>query len=319
MDSKGSVHEFSLGKTNVHALIGGMTRYGKSKLLDVLITQLSLAYSPDEVAFYLVDLKEGVAFQDYVRLPHVRVIALENEREFGLNMLRHLQGEFQRRSELFKGVGSGIENVVQYRTITGKALPRILLIIDEFQVLFTDEDSIAREASKILEDLARRGRGFGIHVMLCSQSPRAPGLYHDRVFSQVGLRIAFRCDENVSQTILGENNGAASELEQPGEAIYNPALGSRARNTRIRVALLDAPERQQLLDEICAATGEGLPPPITFESKSSARLQDNPELQAALSQPGWQPRRRTARLWLLAAPPRYLLRRWCCGSETRGG
>ena len=150
VDSKGSVHEFSLGKTNFHALIGGIIGSGKSKLLDVLITQLSLAYSPDEVAFYLVDLKEGVAFQDYVRLPHVRVIALENEREFGLNILRHVQAEIQQRSELFKAVGSGVDNLVQYRTITGKALPRILLIIDEFQVLFADEDSIAREAGKIL-------------------------------------------------------------------------------------------------------------------------------------------------------------------------
>lgn len=65
----------------------------------MLITQLALAYSPDELAFYLVDLKEGVGFQDYVRLPHARVVALENERESGLNILRRMQEEIQACAE----------------------------------------------------------------------------------------------------------------------------------------------------------------------------------------------------------------------------
>ena len=37
---------------------------------------------------------------------------------------------------LFKAAGGGISKFADYRRRTGKALPRILLVIDEFQVLF---------------------------------------------------------------------------------------------------------------------------------------------------------------------------------------
>lgn len=313
VDSSGKVHTFDLGRTNFHALVGGMPGSGKSKFLDVLITQLALTYSPDEVGFYLADLREGVTFQDYNDLPHVRAIALENEREFVLNMLRRMQGEMEPRSAAFKAIRSGIDNLSDYRRITGQAMPRLIMIIDEFQVLFADDDKIASEAGKILEDIARRGRGYGIHLILSSQSPRITGLFHDRIFSQIGLRIAFRCDANVSTAILGEGNDAASDLEQPGEAVYNAALGSRGRNTRLRVALLETGERQDLLTEIRARFGDRYPPPVTFEGKAAASLANNNEWQAALTSSP-QPRRRAVKFWLgepieLKAPTTAVLRR----------
>lgn len=315
IDASGATQEFSLGKSNFHALVGGMTGYGKSKLLDVIITQMALAYAPEELGFYLVDLKEGVAFQDYLRLPHVRVISLENEREFGLNLLRNVQDEIAQRGELFRAEQRGIEDYASYRSTTGKRLARLVLILDEFQVLFEQDDAIAREAGKILEDLARRGRAFGIHVILASQAPRASAVNFDRILGQVGLRIAFRCDERVSQALLGEGNDAATELEQPGEAIYNAAMGSRARNTRIRVALLDIAERQQHLQENIVRGGDAYPAPITFESKAAARLQDNPDYQRALAQPREARARRSVQVWLgepieIKAPTAATLQRY---------
>ena len=55
----------------------------------MLITNLALRYSPDEVELYLVDFKKGVEFKAYARagLPHARVVAIESEREFGLSVL----------------------------------------------------------------------------------------------------------------------------------------------------------------------------------------------------------------------------------------
>jgi len=84
-------------------LIGSTTGSGKSNLLHVLITQLALVYPPAELALYLLDFREGVEFQDYLRLPQVRVIALESEREFGLRAcliirFRAHSGSTQRRT-----------------------------------------------------------------------------------------------------------------------------------------------------------------------------------------------------------------------------
>ena len=53
--------------TSQHVLISGKTGSGKSTLLHVLITNLALRYSPDEVELYLVDFKKGVEFKAYAR------------------------------------------------------------------------------------------------------------------------------------------------------------------------------------------------------------------------------------------------------------
>src|SRR5262249_49571597 len=70
---------FTLGRgTAQHCLIAGRTGSGKSTLLHVLITNLALWYSPDEVEMYLVDFKKGVEFKTYAThvLPHARVVAV---------------------------------------------------------------------------------------------------------------------------------------------------------------------------------------------------------------------------------------------------
>ena len=56
------------------------------------------------------------------------------------------------------------------REATGEPLPRILLVFDEFHVLFARNDKLGLAAAELLETIIRQGRGFGIHVLLGSQS-----------------------------------------------------------------------------------------------------------------------------------------------------
>jgi len=300
MDSAGSVHEFVLGQGVVHhALIGGMIGSGKSNLLHVLIMQMALTYSPEEVAFYLVDFKEGVEFQAYTRLPHARVVALESEREFGLSVVRRLHGEMEERGKRFKALGAGIDTLTAYRQQQAEPLPRLVLVMDEFQKLFDEDDSLAREAGRLLEDIVRRGRVFGIHIILSSQSPAIEGMYRNRLYNQIGLRIALRCRAQDATAILGDGNQAASGLEQQGEAIYNAGMGDPANNVRIRIAHLPTQERLKLLAALQAlGAAHAYPPPLTFESRTPARLEENSQLQALLAHSTWPARQSTIPLWL---------------------
>ena len=88
------LQKLSLGRgTSQHVLIAGKTGSGKSTLLHVLIANMGLWFSPDEVEFYLVDFKKGVEFKAYagaMKLPHVRVVAIESDREFGLSVLHRV-------------------------------------------------------------------------------------------------------------------------------------------------------------------------------------------------------------------------------------
>lgn len=301
LDSTGGVHRFAIGQPGVvhHGLIGGITRSGKTNLLHVLITQLALAYSPDEMQMYLVDFREGVGFQDYLHLPHARVVALESEREFGFSILRRLQQEIEDRGRLFKSPAHPAEEYVSYRQQTRQALPRLLLIMDEFQVLFSEDDYLGRESARIMEDIVRRGAGFGIHLLLSSQSPSVAAMHGARIYNQMGLRIALRSQTQDAMAILGEGNDAANQLSQPGEAIYNDEMGHKAKNVFVRVALLPAPERQAHLQAIHALVGDrAFPAPITFTAHEDAQIEANAELQALLAQPGWPPPPPSDRIWL---------------------
>ena len=164
-----------------HMLIAGKTGSGKSILLHVMITNLAIWYGPDQVELYLIDFKQGVEFKTYVthHLPHARAVAIESDREFGLSILQRLAAEMAQRGDLFRQ--AGVQDIAAYRTSTGQTMPRTVLIVDEFQIFFGEDDKIAQDASVLLEQLVRQGRAFGIHVVLGSQT--LGGAYFKKIHS----------------------------------------------------------------------------------------------------------------------------------------
>ncbi|HXE42313.1 MAG TPA: FtsK/SpoIIIE domain-containing protein, partial [Candidatus Baltobacteraceae bacterium] len=157
-----------IGKaTRQHALIAGKTGSGKSTLFHIIITNLALWCSPEQVEFYLVDFKKGVEFKCYGNrhLPHAKVVAIESDRAFGLSVLQRVDDELRRRGDLFRQLG--VQDVAGYKRAGGKEpMPRSLLMIDEFQEFFTEEDRVSQSAAVLLDRIVRQGRAFGIHVLL---------------------------------------------------------------------------------------------------------------------------------------------------------
>lgn len=242
---------FDLGRgTQQHALVAGKTGSGKSTLLHVLITNLMLHYSPDELQLYLMDFKKGIEFKPYAtfEVPHARVVAIEGEQEFGVSVLEGLQQEVKRRGRLFQDAEA--ENLRSYREATKVSLPRIVVIVDEFQVLFEDEGPFAARASAALDDLVRQGRAFGVHVVLSSQTLRGIRNIKSSTVEQIGVRIALQCSEEDSRTILAADNPAARALTRPGEAIYNATNGTVEGNDPFQIAWLADGERESALREL---------------------------------------------------------------------
>ena len=186
VDSKGEPQHFVMGVRGVHhGLVGGDVRMGKTNLLHVLISQLALAYPPEELELYLLDFKE-VEFDAYLteRLPHARAITSRTDREFGLSMLRRFHDEIDRRARLCRE--AKVTDLPDYRLVTGQVLPRALVIMDEFQVLFSEEDRLAREAARLLRDrglrpragLARLGRSGARREGVAGRGDRDQARHH---------------------------------------------------------------------------------------------------------------------------------------------
>lgn len=281
----------SLGKgTRQHVLIAGKTGSGKSTLFHVLITNLALWSSPEQVEFYLVDFKKGVEFKDYgtAKLPHARVIAIESDREFGLSVLRRVDEELRVRGELFRAAGA--QDLAGYKRASQNGrMPRVLLIIDEFQELFTEDDALAQNAALLLDRIVRQGRAFGIHVVLGSQTLGGAYSLARSTLGQMVVRIALQCSEADAYLIMDESNPAPRLLSRPGEGIYNDSGGSVEANSPFQVVWLPEGERREALRAVRSLAEESGEQnvPIVFEGNSLAEMSANPELSLSLeSGPG---------------------------------
>lgn len=272
--------------TEHHALVGGRTGSGKTVLLHGAICNLALRYSPQELEFYLVDFKEGVEFAVYRDLPHARVVAIESEREFGLSVIDGLRAELTRRGD--RCVELGVSNLTAWRAKVGEAevIPRIVLIADEFQVFFERNDRLASRARAALDDLARRGRSFGIHVILASQTLGSMDL-EPSTLSNIPIRVALQMSESDSHKILGKDNEAASLLTRPGQAIFNPAGGLPTENKEFQAAFLtgaDVAGQVKSLRERADSSGFDRRA-VVFEGNRPASLHKNQAVDQGLRQP----------------------------------
>ena len=291
--------------TSQHVLISGKTGSGKSTLLHVLITNVALRYSPDEVELYLVDFKKGVEFKAYSRhlLPHARVIAIESEREFGLSVLQRLDAELRARGDQFRRLG--VQDLKGFRNgQPDEKLARILLMIDEFQELFVEDDRIALEGA-LFPGSPRAARPRLRH-------PRAVGLADDRrayslarsTIGQMAVRIALQCSESDAHLILSEENTAARLLTRPGEAIYNDANGLVEGNHPFQIVWLSDDERDDYLHRLSDfACRQHLrrPPPIVFEGNVPADPAENPALRDDLAAVNWPESCTEPHFWLGSA------------------
>lgn len=289
------LHHVRLGKgTAQHLLVAGKTGSGKSTFLHALVTSGALHFSPDELRFYLVDFKKGVEFKSYAThsLPHAEVVAIESEREFGLSVLARLDDVLRRRGEQFRA--AGVQSLADYRADhPGESMPRLLLVIDEFQELFVEDDKLAQEAGLLLDRLVRQGRAFGIHVLLGSQTLSGAYSLARSTLGQMAVRVALQCSESDAHLILSdERNQAARFLSRPGEAIYNDQNGLVAANQPFQVVWLPDRQRALHLAEINALRiDRGLPEqrPIVFEGNAPASPETNAALMAVLGSSEQQP------------------------------
>src|SRR5205085_8700365 len=118
--------------------------------------------------------------------------------------------ELTRRGEMFRKLG--VQDLPAYRGASGESLPRTLLIIDEFQEFFAEDDKLAQDSGLLLDRLVRQGRAFGIHVLLGSQTIGGTSGLARSTIGQMAVRIAPQTSEADSQLILGDNDAAARLL-----------------------------------------------------------------------------------------------------------
>ncbi len=221
---------FEIGNAQNHTLICDHSGSGKSNFLHVLIQNLAFYYVPNEVQLFLLDYKEGVEFNAYTDpiLEHARLVSVASSVGFGVSFLSWLCDEIKKRSELFKQFK--VKDLSDYRK--HEKMPRLIVVIDEFQVLFSGNSTKEKESvDQSLSTLLKKGRSYGVHLVLATQTMRG-GEIDSSFKAQIANRIALPMDADDSAKILDDD--AACELVRP-EGIFNNNGGHQKYHTKMSI------------------------------------------------------------------------------------
>ncbi len=222
---------FEIGNAQNHTLICDHSGSGKSNFLHVLIQNLAFYYAPDEVQLFLLDYKEGVEFNAYTNpspLEHARLVSVASSVGYGMSFLSWLCKEMQKRADRFKQFN--VKDLSDYRK--HEKMPRLIVVIDEFQVLFSDKSTqVKGSVERSLNTLLKKGRSYGVHLVLATQTMRG-GEIDSSIKAQIANRIALPMDADDSTKILDDD--AACELVRP-EGIFNNNGGHQKFHTKMSI------------------------------------------------------------------------------------
>jgi S-DNA-T family DNA segregation ATPase FtsK/SpoIIIE len=157
--------QLNLGKEG-HLAIYSAPGYGKTTFVQTLITSLALTYSPDDVNIYVLDFG-GRLLKLFEPLPHVGGVITADERERMERLLLMLRRKMDERRVLLGE--AGVASLLDYRRISGKLIPAIVVVIDNyanFSDMSQDDETIANTISKLAQD----GGNLGVHLVLTANN-----------------------------------------------------------------------------------------------------------------------------------------------------
>lgn len=232
---------------NVHGLIAGRTGSGKSVFINALILSLITEYAPWELNLYLADFKK-VELSRYMNdadskndmtafTPHINACAATSEIRYVISLIQYLVDCMKARQEFFARIG--VTKIQEFRNKYGLVLPRVLLIVDEFQQLFTEATSREREEIQtMLNSITKLGRATGFHLIFASQE--MSGTLRGNTLANFKIRMALPCNQQISMDILG--NGQAVNLER-GYVLVNMDSGDELKNKKYRVPFIETDKK----------------------------------------------------------------------------
>ncbi|MCM1506004.1 MAG: type VII secretion protein EssC [Ruminococcus flavefaciens] len=209
-----------------HGLMAGTTGSGKSETIITIILSLAVNYSPEEVAFVIVDYKGGGLADAF---NEVREETIDGKTVEVRHILPHVVGtvtnldgatieracisidtEIKRRQFLFKKArkisNEGTMDIYKYQQLRREgaeleALPHLFIVCDEFAELKADEKNGGSKFMDVIVSASRIGRSLGVHLILATQKP--DGSVKPEIWSNSRFKICLKVQgREDSQAVL---------------------------------------------------------------------------------------------------------------------
>lgn len=248
-DPRGNLVEITLMYSNL--LVGGIPGSGKTSCALAIV--LGVALDPT-AELWIYELKGSGDLDAVKPICHRYQSGDEDEDlEAALAGLRSGIAEYQRRAKFVKSLPSS--EVPEGRKVTRTLAekypeqnlgPRVI-VVDEVQELFTHPE-YKDEAADLCTRLIKKGRAYGIILILLTQNPDAPSL-PSSVSSSVGTRLClavmeWRANNNVLGTGAYDRGLRATDIsvDEQGTGI----LARGREGTTVRAAFIKQTEAEDI-------------------------------------------------------------------------
>lgn len=234
------IHEKGHGP---HGLVAGTTGAGKSELLQTFVLSLCSSFHPYEVGIVIIDFKGGGMANQFRNLPHMNGAITNIDGKQIDRSLLSIRAELLKRQRLFAeyDVNRIDDYIALYKDGTAKIpLPHLLLIVDEFAELKSDQPEFMKE----LVSTARIGRSLGVHMILATQKPS--GVVTDQIWSNSRFKLCLKVqDKQDSNEVL--KSPLAAEIREPGRCYLE--VGNMERFELLQSAYSGAPAGVGAVDQ----------------------------------------------------------------------
>lgn len=203
-----------------HGLVAGMTGSGKSEFIITYVLSLAMNYSPDDVAFILIDYKGGGlvgAFDNELyHLPHLAGTITNLDGAAINRSLLSIQSELRRRQVVFNEArrvsNEGTMDIYKYQKlyrngVVKDPVPHLFIISDEFAELKTQQPEFMTQ----LISTARIGRSLGVHLILATQKPS--GVVNDQIWANSKFKVCLKVQDRADSMDMLKRPDAAELVE----------------------------------------------------------------------------------------------------------
>lgn len=282
------------GSLNYHALLIGATGSGKTTLLHNVLLSACEKFTPEQLRLWIIDPK-GTEFSGYKNLAHVDFLHLGSLSAESTEAMRDVyaaltqfEGLIRQRTELFQA--AGVKDITEYNKTLGSFMPYCIFVVDEApELLNLRQWLVLPNGQNFLDRIALKGRSFGLHLILLSQSFADVRYFPDTTKDSFTLRIAGKVgSESISRNFFGFGNEAAAHLNNTKDvrmAIVNSDAGRPEANQTVHLHNMTKDEKLMRLEKLRqkhphapkSAYTKPCPPPETAQNPNGDSAQKSEE------------------------------------------
>ena len=179
--------------------IVGKQGSGKENLIITMLLSSIIDHTPDELNIYIIDCGSEV-LRPFSKIPHVGEIAFQDDKDLIYEILKMIDKEIEIRKNLMSDYGG---NYLEYIKDSGNKLPRILVVINNYDVFMEGYNRLDDQLLSLYRDCHRYGIDFIVSTIAnTALRNRVAQYFPNKYLLQLNNTDGYRGDFGVQRGLI---------------------------------------------------------------------------------------------------------------------